>query len=240
MVNVAVENNGATRRQILPLGDRALLVEFVGSTSASLSGQIFGFCEAVKSQDWRFVQDLVPAFQSVCIHYDPLVLLQSGMTFAQWLAALDVLDGGQERLSAPRKHLLPICYDLRFGIDLQDVAQRAGLSVQAVIDLHVAGVYRVAMIGFAPGFPYLEGLPPSLQLPRRATPRSAVAAGSVAIVENLCGIYPVQLPGGWHVVGRTPVVLFDAARDVPSLLQVGDLVRFERIDCRQFEAMCAC
>ena len=143
-------------------------------------------------------------------------------------------------MSETRRHRLPICYDAGFGLDLDEAARHLDMTAAAVIERHLAAVYTVAMIGFAPGFPYMEGLPEGLRLPRRATPRSGVPAGSVAIAEDLCGIYPVQLPGGWHVLGRTPLVLFDVDRPSPSLLQAGDLVRFERIDEARFAVLGRC
>lgn len=227
-----------TIRRIIPLGDSAMLVEFAGDVAASAAVQ--GFCAAVQARCWPFVQDLVPAFRSVCIHYDPLRLYGHGWTPATWCAELAALPCAPAAGSGARVQRLPICYEVGFGLDLDALAQQLGLAVEALIEQHLAAVYTVAMIGFAPGFPYMEGLPAGLRLPRRATPRSGVPAGSVAIAEDLCGIYPAQLPGGWHVLGRTPVLLFDVARPVPSLLQTGDRVQFERIDSLQFAALGPC
>lgn len=129
---------------------------------------------------------------------------------------------------------IPVCYGGEYGLDLDAVAERARLSRDDVIARHAAAEYVVAMLGFAPGFPYLLGLDPALQMPRRATPRTRVPAGSVAIGGEQTGIYPRELPGGWHLVGRTPVVLFDARRDPPCLLAPGDRVRFRAIDAAEF------
>ncbi len=224
--------------QIIPLGDSAVLAKFDSDSAASVAIQ--GFCAAVQARAWPFVRDLVPAFRSVCIHYDPLRLYGHGWTPTTWCAELAVLQCAPAGAPAARLHRLPICYEAGFGLDLDAAAQQLGVTVEALIEQHLAAVYTVAMIGFAPGFPYLEGLPERLRLPRRATPRSAVPAGSVAIAEDLCGIYPVQLPGGWHVLGRTPVPLFDIHRPSPSLLQAGDRVQFERIDSLQFAALGPC
>jgi KipI family sensor histidine kinase inhibitor len=116
-----------------------------------------------------------------------------------------------------------MCYD---GEDLAEVAQRTGRAVDEVLRLHAGAEYTVRMLGFLPGFPYLDGLPEALRLPRLGTPRLAVPAGSVAIAEGQCGIYPVQSPGGWRILGRTDLVLFDPRRDPPALLAPGDRVRF--------------
>jgi len=227
-----------TLRRVDPLGDSAVLVEFDAAPEAALRPAIVGFCAAVQARAWPFVHDLVPGVQSVCIHYDPVRLAASGWPAPSWFAALAALDATPATPSAARLQRLPICYEAGFGLDLERVAGQLGLSVDAVIERHAAALYQVVMIGFAPGFPYLAGLPESLHVPRRASPRSAVPAGSVAIAQDLCGIYPVQLPGGWHVVGRTPVRLFDPYRDPPSLLRAGDQVRFTPVDRRGFEALC--
>ena len=221
-----------------PLGDSAVLVAFDAAPEAALRSVLLGFCAAVQARAWPFVQDLVPALESVCIQYDPLRLTASGWTAPSWFAALAALEATPAKPSEARLQRLPICYEAGFGLDLERVAERLGLSVDAVIERHAAALYQVVMIGFAPGFPYLAGLPQALQVPRRASPRGAVPAGSVAIALDLCGIYPVQLPGGWHVVGRTPVRLFDPHRDPPSRLRAGDRVRFTPVDRRGFEALC--
>jgi inhibitor of KinA len=129
---------------------------------------------------------------------------------------------------------IPVCYGDEYGLDLDTVAEHAGLSRDDVIARHAAAEYTVAMLGFAPGFPYLLGLDPSLQVPRRADPRTRVAAGSIAIGGAQAGIYPRELPGGWHLIGRTPRVLFDPAREPPCLLAPGDHVRFRMIEAGEF------
>lgn len=134
---------------------------------------------------------------------------------------------------------IPVCYDRAFGPDLDIVASHAGLSGQAVIERHTAATYTVAMLGFAPGFPYLLGLDPTLQVPRRANPRTRVPAGSVAIGGAQTGIYSQELPGGWHLIGRTPLRLFDPLRDQPALLAPGDRVRFRPIGAEEFTALAA-
>jgi len=125
---------------------------------------------------------------------------------------------------------VPVCYGGDFGPDLDALATHAKLEAADVIARHTAATYTVAMLGFAPGFPYLFGLDPALHMPRRASPRTRVPAGSVAIGGAQTGVYPSELPGGWQLIGRTPLVLFDARRDPPSLLVPGDCVRFVAID----------
>lgn len=129
---------------------------------------------------------------------------------------------------------LPICYDGEFGPDLPEVAQHAGLSIADVIARHLQAEYLVAMLGFSPGFPYLRGLPAELATPRRTTPRVKIPAGSVGIAGTQTGIYPQATPGGWQLIGRTPVCLFALDQTPPTLLQPGDLVRFRRIEAAEF------
>jgi KipI family sensor histidine kinase inhibitor len=132
---------------------------------------------------------------------------------------------------------IPVCYGGEFGPDLDAVAAHASISVDEVIDRHLRANYDVAMLGFMPGFPYLRGLDATLHTPRLATPRTRVPAGSVAIGGAQTGIYPRELPGGWRIIGRTPLVLFDPARDVPALLWPGQKVRFVRLSPDDFAAM---
>jgi inhibitor of KinA len=131
---------------------------------------------------------------------------------------------------------LPLCYDGEFGPDLATVAEHSGLSPDDVIARHLGGEYLVAMLGFAPGFPYLRGLPTELATPRRASPRLKIPAGSVGIAGTQTGIYPQETPGGWQVIGCTPACLFALDQTPPVLLQPGDRVRFRRIDAQEFAA----
>ena len=128
--------------------------------------------------------------------------------------------------SQARLVTIPVCYGGDYGPDLEWVAARCGMSPQQVVELHCGHTYRVMMIGFAPGFPYIGMLPAALHVPRRATPRAALPGGSVAIAAGLTGIYPTRLPGGWHIIGRTDVALFDAQAAMPTYLCAGDRVRF--------------
>jgi inhibitor of KinA len=130
-----------------------------------------------------------------------------------------------------------VCYEGEFAPDLAEVAHHAGLSPDEVAQRHAAAAYRVGCVGFMPGFPYLTGLPPELATPRRAIPRREVAAGSVAIGGSQTGIYPSVSPGGWNVIGRTPLRLFDVTRQPPALLRAGDAVRFRAISRTEFESL---
>jgi inhibitor of KinA len=129
---------------------------------------------------------------------------------------------------------IPVCYGGEYGEDLEPLAREHGIPPSQVVELHTGPTYFVGMLGFAPGFPYLAGLDPRLVTPRRSTPRPRVPRGSVAIGGEHTGVYPVESPGGWHLIGRTPITLFDVSRDPPSLLQAGDQVRFVAIPPEEF------
>jgi len=181
--------------------------------------------------------ECVPAYASVLLRFDPLAWRGTdAATPHQMLerAARAALAGPETPAETTRQHEIPVCYGGAHGPDLAAVAQHLGLSIEQVIARHVAAGYHVAMLGFAPGFPYLLGLDPALAMPRRPDPRQRVPAGSVAIGGAQTGIYPAPLPGGWQLIGRTPLRLFDVAATPPSRLAAGDRVRFRAIDEDEF------
>lgn len=207
----------------LAAGDQAVLVELGDSITPALNLQVRRLCAAVQRAAIPGVIDLHPAYASVLIRFDPLrlrrpVLLQ---LLTRALAELDVVE-----LPPARRVELPVCYGGPAGPDLEQVAAHSGLSPAAVVELHSAATYLVYFLGFAPGFAYLGGLPAALQTPRLETPRPLVPAGSVGIAGRQTGVYPLAIPGGWRLIGRTSRVLFDPLRTPSALLQPGDEVRF--------------
>lgn len=179
--------------------------------------------------------ECVAACASLLLRFDPIVWMASAGQSAD--PHLHLREAVEAALATPaadqaatREHVIPVCYGGPYGPDLGDVATHAGLDSDTVISRHVAADYRVGMIGFAPGFPYLLGLDQALMMPRRSDPRQRVPAGSVGIGGQQTGIYPRELPGGWQLIGRTPLRLFDPTAESPSLLVPGDRVRFEVID----------
>lgn len=182
--------------------------------------------------------ECVPAYASVLLRFDPRDWPGDGGPHLQLQAAVDAaLAETGEGVAAARELVIPVCYGGEYGPDLAEVAAHCGLDEAAVPALHAAADYRVAMLGFAPGFPYLLGLDPRLMMPRRSDPRQRVPAGSVAIGGRQTGIYPEALPGGWQVIGRTPLRLFDLAAEAPALLAAGDRVRFRAIDADAFRKL---
>jgi 5-oxoprolinase (ATP-hydrolysing) subunit B len=210
-------------RRIVTLGDAAVLVELAPEMSVAGSRQAVALAAGVRRAALPGVRDVVVTGASLAVHYDPLV------TTAAALAPLlgsEVRTGDEAGEDAGDPVSIPVRYGGADGPDLEEVAVRCGCPASAVVERHSARVYRVAMMGFVPGFAYLWPLDERLRLPRRATPRTRVAAGSVAIAGAQTAVYPCETPGGWHLIGRTDAVLFDLARPEPFLLAVGRAVRF--------------
>jgi KipI family sensor histidine kinase inhibitor len=201
------------------------VVEFGDHVNAETSGLVLALGQRVGDAALPGVLEIVPTFRSLMVHYDPLAITHAALR----AALMPLVCGLAPSTSGGRRWVIPTCYDASVGLDLAEVAARTGLSVPELVALHSATTFRVCMIGFLPGFPYLGGLPKALQLPRRTTPRLKVPPGSVAIAMDMACVYTLESPGGWHVLGRTPIMLFDLRRDPPVPLAVGDRVAFEPI-----------
>jgi len=210
---------------IEPEGDSALRVTFADAISLSVLDAVRRFACALESDPLMGVLEVVPSYCCVTIYYDVLT--------TDWRALqtlIEALDYGKATVASEARSLeIPVCYDGIYAPDLGDVAEIHGISTDAVIEMHARAEYIVAAVGFVPGFAYLYGLPPALETPRLATPRLRVLPGSVAIGGGQTGIYPMETPGGWRIIGNTPIQLFDMSRDEPALLRPGDRVRFRRI-----------
>lgn len=217
------------------LGDCALLIQLGAHLDARLAAQATVLAAALRAAQLQGVLDIAPAYASVCVRYLP-VHADARERLAD--AIRPFLEDPAPAAAATAMPLeIPVCYGGDYGPDLDDVARHAQVDADAVIARHAGAEYRVAMLGFAPGFPYLLGLHASLHTPRRGSPRTRVPAGAVAIGGAQTGIYPRELPGGWNIVGRTPLRLFDVARDPPALLAAGMHVRFRAIDAAEFAAL---
>jgi KipI family sensor histidine kinase inhibitor len=216
-----------------PLGDSAVLLRLGDTIDAAMATRVRALAAAIKRQPPAGVTDVVPAFASVAVFYDVV----PAFDFAALWAELSVIATRAESDVTPassRRVEVPVAYGGDFGPDLAAVAEHAAVSPAEAVALHRDAGYVVYAIGFTPGFPYLGGLPPRLAMPRRATPRAVVPAGSVAIGGVQAGIYPIASPGGWNVIGRTPLRLFDWRRPDAALLQPGDEVRFVEMDRADF------
>ncbi|MBI3524445.1 MAG: 5-oxoprolinase subunit PxpB [Betaproteobacteria bacterium] len=231
-------NSPLVTPRLLPLGDAAWSVEFGDSIDPSLHARVMGFAQSLKNLQAENalpgVSEWVPSFRSLTVYFDPL------QTDAEQLAAtlLRVAGDSTEVVAHGRRWRIPVCFGGAGGPDLDDLARASGLDTDAMIARMTSTVFHVYMLGFMPGFPYMGGLPPEFSLPRLATPRKSVAARSLAVTGNLCAIYPWESPGGWRLLGRTPVNLFDAADSRrPALFAPGDTAMWQAIDAETFHSM---
>lgn len=222
---------------IEPLGDSALIVRLTiepEADPARMIGIVQRVAATIRDARVQGVMDVVPAYATVGVFFDPVTTFEM---LQSHIAALLASPKNPRLDRVTRLIEIPICYDGEFAIDLSRVAQHASLSPEEVIIRHSEGEYFVHCIGFTPGFPYLSGLPRELSTPRLESPRVSVPAGAVAIGGNQTGIYPQQTPGGWNVIGRTPIPLFDVAANPPALLAAGDRVSFRRIERNDFNRL---
>jgi inhibitor of KinA len=221
--------------RLLDAGDAAVTVEFGDVISGELVERVAALERALDAARARGelpgVVETVPTFRSLTVIYDPLQT-QRAQLDPVLLALLQ--QPGAAQAAAPRQWRLPVCYGEGFGADLAEVAEATGLSSEAVVQLHSGTEFKVYMLGFMPGFAFMGELPAALAVPRRREPRLRVPAGSVAITGKLSAIYPWESPGGWLLLGRCPVPLFDAAAATPALLMPGDRVRFEPVSAERF------
>lgn len=221
-----------------PLADDALLLRFGEAIDATHNARALYASRLLREQDPPWLLDAVPAYASLAVFFDRSKI-DDNDPHAFVAIHLRAILRKQETAGAATARVIdiPVCYEPEMAPDLAEAASELGISTDELIRLHSSASYTVAMIGFAPGFPYLLGLPDPLALPRLATPRTRVPAGTVAIGGKQTGIYPRESPGGWRLLGRTPLVLFDAARESPALLTPGDHVRFQRIDAAAYERL---
>ena len=209
----------------LPLGDSALTLVFGDDIDPHLHARILSVTRDLRARPPRGVTEVVPAYTTLGVWFNPLERDAADLA-SELVEAVETSVGRSVGPSDNRAFVIPVRYD---GPDLDDVASRLGLSPDEVVRRHTATTYRVYLLGFVPGFAFLGLLDPSLELPRRSSPRLKVPGGSVAIAGRQTAVYPLDTPGGWHLLGRTDLSLFDPGRDPPALLGVGDRVRFEAI-----------
>lgn len=224
--------------QILDLGDSAVTVEYGRSIDPGVHRQVMGLnaavAKALMDGALEGVVETVPTIRSLTIHYDVLRLRR-----AELLAQLEpiIAAAGEAQVSG-RRWRLPVCYEGDCAPDLQAVAERTGLSSATIVELHSSAEYTVFMLGFMPGFGFMGGLSERLVVPRLTTPRTRVPARSVAITGQTCAIYPAESPGGWRLIGRTPIEMFEAHHgESPCLLAPGDAVRFTPVSRAEFDTV---
>ena len=224
--------------RFLLLGDSAVSVELGQEISPAVNQRVtaLGRCidEAVKEGSLTGIVETVPTYCSLMVVYNPLVLGYDELTerLSDIIAAMRPSDAGARRVVE-----IPVAYGGKYGPDIEEVADAHGMTVEDVIRLHAAPEYPVYMLGFVAGFPYLGGMDERLTTPRKKSPRLKIAAGSVGIAGGQTGIYSVESPGGWQIIGRTPLKLYDADSENPVLLSAGSYVKFRPVSAAEFEAM---
>jgi inhibitor of KinA len=233
--------------KIEPLGDSALIVRVVDDFAENPDGALDAVLAALRPLEAAKIPgviEMAPAYTTIGVFYDPM-RLEPG---AAGQSAFDVVEAkirnvlsassfeNETAIETPLVEI-PVCYGEELGPDLADVSRVTGLPESEVIGRHANADYRVACVGFIAGFTFLSGLPPQLATPRRATPRTEVPAGSVGIGGAQTGIYPKKSPGGWNIIGRTPLRLFDVTKDPPAKLRAGDRVRFREISRQEFDTL---
>ncbi len=211
--------------RLLDCGDRALTVEFGNAVEPELNRQVRALDHVLKGVPG--IVETIPTFRSLFIEYDPFAVSHDQLCrlITARMKNLETGDHGNEKIID-----IPVCYGGEFGPDLADVAAHAGLSEAEVIERHSRNNYPIYMLGFLPGFAYLGGLDPQLNTPRLKTPRQEIPAGSVGIAGMQTGIYPLKSPGGWRLIGRTPVKVYDPSSPNPFLYAAGDVIRFRPVD----------
>lgn len=227
-----VENVG--RVSLSPFGDTGVRVGFGEEIAASVHRKVRAFCHWLQREKPQGVKEWVPAYASVTVYYDPFHITypQLRARLEQGLAQLESVE-----LPAPRTVRIPTCYGDVYGPDLPDVARHNGLTEEDVIRIHSSREYLIYMMGFVPGFPYLGGMSERIATPRLKEPRAKIPAGSVGIAGKQTGIYPLETPGGWRIIGRTPISLFDPLHKPPIRLKAGDKIRFVPIARDDYERL---
>lgn len=227
---------------ITPLGDSALIVRVCETSTDPDEHSLRAVLDAlhkIKRAGIAGILELAPAYKTVGVFFDPsrVAATSPDLIFESLAEQINkALSHSKKSRGKTTSRLIeiPVCYDSEFALDLDDVAQQTGLATKQIVHLHSEEKYRVSCLGFTPGFPFLSGLSIKLRVPRRSTPRTEIPAGSVAIAGKQTGIYPLKSPGGWNIIGRTPLRLFDPMQNPPALLAAGDRVSFRAITREEF------
>lgn len=216
--------------RIKPFGDQAFLIEWSNEISEYNHAEVSIINNLIKQKFGEFIIETTPSYQSLAIY------LKKNINTSFLIESIYKLlgDGRNNEKVKSSIYYIPVCYKKEFGLDLESLSVFHNLSVECIISQHTKPLYPVYFIGFLPGFPYLEGLNPLLATPRKEKPRSIVHAGSVGIAGKQTGVYPMDSPGGWNIIGRTPISFFNIYDNSPSLLKAGDLVKFESISISEF------
>lgn len=222
--------------RIYAIHDTAITIELSQHISEETNRQVVALQSYIDHANLPGFVECVPAYSSLTVYFNA----QSGSQDLKQLIEKEISTfrystiAEEQSTKTETPIIIPVCYDTTLGPDLHNVSAQLGLSIEKIIELHTSEKYRVYMIGFVPGFPYMGTLPPELEIPRKKTPTLKVSKGSVAIAGKQTGIYPAEVPGGWHIIGRTPVSLFNTSASPYCLLKAGDFVQFKQISTEEF------
>ncbi|MEO7291568.1 MAG: 5-oxoprolinase subunit PxpB, partial [Ginsengibacter sp.] len=220
---------------ISQLGDTAIIINFENKIDETINSKVLHLFYQLKERSFPFVKDIVPAYSSLVIFYDLLLLDNKNtlnrFSLKNFMNQIKKLMEENIKIShlPSRKIKIPVCYSAKYALDLPEISQQKNLSLDEIIKLHTAKKYRIYMIGFLPGFAYMGEVDERIAISRKAQPRKIVEAGSVGIAGKQTGIYPLDSPGGWQIIGKTPIKIFDKEKDDPVLLQAGDEIEFYSI-----------
>ena len=217
---------------IARLGSNALIVQWEDEISPEINEAVLTLNKKISARLKAYVLELIPAYNSLTVIYRDKMI-----SFELISEAINrLLTEFSSKLESEnfQLHKIPVCYDKKFGLDLELVSHHTGLSPEEIIQIHASVEYRVYMLGFVPGFPYLGGMDQRIACPRKAAPRKIIFSGAVGIADKQTGIYPIEIPAGWQIIGRTPVSIFDPDRDSPFLFNPGDLLKFTPITLEEY------
>lgn len=225
---------------IYPCGDHAITIDFGNAIDEDINRHVQRLFYSIKQKNITGVYDVIPAYSSITVVYDVIAVKKAFPENPAYNTILKIINGiikqpVEDMVSGEENVVrVPVCYDAYLAPDLHEVAAIKNLSAETIAQLHYGKMYRVFMLGFLPGFPYMGTLTEELFMPRRNNPRTNVAAGSVGIAGKQTGIYPVESPGGWNIIGQTPLKIFDANRSDPAHVKPGNLVQFYPVTVREF------
>lgn len=222
------------KTKYLIAGDKAVVIEFGDTISEDVNSKVRAMMIAIATRKIRGIIEMVPTYRSLMVHYNPLEI-----GYQNLIEELKGIEGELDHIDIPLPKVLeiPTVYGGEYGPDIENVAKHNNLTADEVIQIHTSREYLIYMLGFTPGFPYLGGMDERISTPRLKTPRTKISGGSVGIAGNQTGIYPMDSPGGWQLIGKTPLKLYDPHRDTPILLQSGNYIKFVAIDEREYKAI---